>query len=79
MAKTANKPPISLPYLHLPEKTVHIMKAPKGAFTRDDIAAIKNDFAKKGVNLIVVLYNSNSPREPQFDRMIVQVGPSRDE
>lgn len=56
---------------YMKEKTLQVMKAPKGAFSVDDIEKIKAEFASNGVDLIVVLYGNNAPRPPEFERILV--------
>lgn len=51
------------------ENRVQVMKAPKGAFSKEDIAKIKAEFKCQGIDLIVVSYNNNAVQAPEFQRL----------
>lgn len=46
---------------------VAIMKTPKAAFSVKELEALKKDFSKNGITLIVVAYGNNSPWAPDID------------
>lgn len=48
-------------------KKVAIMKTPKAAFSLQEIKALKKDFAKSNITLIVVAYGNNSPWTPEIE------------
>jgi hypothetical protein len=57
--------PISQPSVL--EKRISIMRSPRSAVTPEMVEEIRAEFAKQGIDLIVVLYGNNAVRPPDFD------------
>jgi len=48
-------------------KRITIMRAPYSAVTLEGVKEIRAEFAKQGIDLIVVLYGNNAVRPPDFE------------